>query len=288
MQSSSRSSSSPRRRPVPRSRVRPMRANGSVSRPAAAIRSRSTSGGSARGRGRVETGDVGGEQQPPARAFGPAPHGEIVEEAAEVDHGAFAEDRGHRLVAGHPATPGPAVVVGQEAFDVCSGQLGQAVHRRVAGGQVLGEGDQAVRAQVDGVRPQRGGHGGQIAQRDGADAGLPDGLDALGEGGLARSGHPRRGLTDPQLVAGLVEAEHPGGVVCPGVRPGAGRRGQGPGEVGEVGVGELVEGPAGGQADQAEGTAGNVASPVRAPPELLGDLHGVAVVLAENRADMAE
>ena len=90
---------------------------------------------------------------------------------------------------------------------------------------------------LDGVRPQRGRHGGQVAQRGLADAGLADRLHPLGDGRLAGPGLPRRMLADPQLVAGLVQAEHAGGVVHPGVVARAGRLGQGRGEGGEVVVG---------------------------------------------------
>ncbi len=112
-----------------------------------------------------------------------------------------------------------------------------------------------------------------------ADAGLADRLHPLGDGRLAGPGLPRRVLADPQLIAGLVQAERTGGVVHPGV-VGRGRRlGQGLGERGEVAVVELAEGLARGQADQGEAAAGDVPGPVRAPPEPLrhfGDLLHVA------------
>src|SRR5262249_32290961 len=139
MQSSSRSSSSPSRMPVPRSTVSPVRANGSASSLMAAIRSRSASGGRARGsglasRGLVQPGDVRGEQQPPGWPLGPAPQGQVVEEAAQVDDGPLADRRGDGLVAGEAAAPGPLVVVSQEPLDVLAGELGQAADVRVGGG----------------------------------------------------------------------------------------------------------------------------------------------------------
>jgi hypothetical protein len=83
--------------------------------------------------------------------------------------------------------------VGQESLDVLAGELGQAADLRVGGGQVLGEHDQAVGAQADGVGPQRGSHGGQVAQRGRADAGLADRLHPLGDGRLAGPGRACRG-----------------------------------------------------------------------------------------------
>ncbi len=149
----------------------------------------------------------------------------------------------------------------------------------MGGGKVLGEHDQAVGAQADRGRPQRGGHRGQVAQRGRADAGLADRLHPLGDGRLAGPGLPRRVLADPQLIAGLVQAERAGGVVHPGVVARAGRLRQRLGERGEVAVAELVKGLARGQADQGEPAAGHVPGPVRAPPEPLcyfGDLLHVA------------
>ena len=132
-QSSSRSSSSPRRMPVPRSRVSPMRANGSGSLLTAAIRSRSMSGASARGNGLSSRGmSPGNSSRPGARSAQPQ-SGEVVEEAAQVDDGALADHRRHRPVTGDPAAPGPAVVVGEEVLDVVAGQLGQAAHLRDGG-----------------------------------------------------------------------------------------------------------------------------------------------------------
>ena len=119
---------------------------------------------------------------------------------------------GDGLVAGNPAAPGPLVVVSQEPFDVRAGELSQAADLRVGSGQVLGEHDQAVGAQVHGGGPERGGDGGQVAQRGRAEAGLADRLDTLGDSRLAWPGHAWRLLADPQLIAGLVEAERAGGV----------------------------------------------------------------------------
>ena len=55
-------------------------------------------------------------------------------------------------------------------------------------------------------------------------------------------------LADPQLIAGLVQAERAGGVVHPGVVTRAGRLRQGLRERGEVAVAELAERLARGQA----------------------------------------
>ncbi len=142
----------------------------------------------------------------------------------------------------------------------------------MSGGQVLGEHDQAVGAQADRVRPQRGSHGGQVAQRGRADAGLADRLHPLGDARLAGPGLPRRVLADPQLIAGLVQAEDAGGVVHPGIAARGRRLRQGLGEGGEIVIAELAEGLARGQADQREPAAGHIAGPVRAPPEPLRDL----------------
>ena len=54
----------------------------------------------------VEAGDVAGEQQPTWWAFGPAPERDVIEEAAQVDDSAFADRRGHGLVAGDATAPG--------------------------------------------------------------------------------------------------------------------------------------------------------------------------------------
>ena len=56
----------------------------------------------------------------------------------------------------------------------------ETAHLRMVGGQVLGEDDQAVGAQLDGRGPQGGRHRGQVAQRDLADVGLRDGLQRCG------------------------------------------------------------------------------------------------------------
>ena len=153
-----------------------------------------------------------------------------------------------------------------------AGQLRETAHFRVVGRQILGEGDQAVGAQLDGVRSQDGRHRGQVAQRDRADDRLRDGLQALGEAGLAGPGLARWLLADPQFVAGLVQAEQAGGVVGPGVVARAGGLGEGVGEGVEVVVGELIEGLARAQAEQAEPAAGDVAGPGAAPAEPFGDL----------------
>ena len=169
----------------------------------------------------------------------------------------------------------------QEPFDVRAGEPGQAADLWVGSGQVLGEHDQAVGAQVHGGGPERGGDGGQVAQRGRADAGLADRLNTLGDGRLAWPGHAWWLLADPQLIAGLVEAEHAGRVMHPGVVTGAGRLRQSPGEAGEVAVVELAEGLAGGQADQGKPAPGHIPGPVRAPPEPLsyfGDPLNVAGV----------
>jgi len=81
----------------------------------------------------VQPGNVGGEQQPPGWPLGPAPQGQVVEEAAQVDDGPLADHRRDGLVAGDPAAPGPLVVVGQESLDVLAGELGQAADVRVGG-----------------------------------------------------------------------------------------------------------------------------------------------------------
>ena len=75
------------------------------------------------------------------------------------------------------------------------GEPGQAVDVRVGGGEDLGEDDQAVGAQADGVGPQRGGHGGQVAQRGRADAGRLIACTA-GDGRLA-GGPSAAVLVDP-------------------------------------------------------------------------------------------
>ena len=165
------------------------------------------------------------------------------------------------------------------ALDVLAVQLGQAADVRVGGGQVLAEHDQAVGAQADGVRPQRGRHRGQVAQRGRADAGLADRLHPLGDARLAGPGLPRRILADPRLIAGLVQAEDASGVMHPGMTARRGRLGQGLGEGREIVIAQLGEGLGRGQADQGQRAAGHIAGPVRAPPEPLrhrGDLLHVA------------
>ena len=227
----------------------------------------------------VQPGNVGGEQQPPGRSLGPAPQGQVAEETAQVDDGPLADCRGDGLVAGEAAAPGPLVVPAQESLDVLAVQLGQAADARMGGGQVLGEHDQAVSAQTDRVGPQRGRHGGQVAQRGRADAGLADRLHPLGDARLTGPGLPRRVLADPQLIAGLVQAEDAGGVVHPGITACRGRLGQSLGEGREIIIAQLGEGLARGHADQGQGAAGHIPGPVRAPPEPLryfGDLLHVA------------
>ena len=220
----------------------------------------------------VQPGDIGREQQPRGRPPGIPPQRQVVEEAAQVDDGPLADHRGDGLVAGDPAAPGPLVVVSQESLDVLAGELGQAADVRMSGRKILGEHDQAVGTQADRVRPQRGSHGGQVAQRGRADAGLADRLHPLGDGRLAGPGLPRRVQADPQLVAGLVQAEDAGGVVHPGIAARSRRIRQGTGEGGEILIAELAGALARGQADQREPAAGHIAGPVRAPAEPLRDL----------------
>ena len=198
----------PSRMPVPRRMVSPVRANGSASSAIAAIRSRSASGGSARGSGLSSRGmSVGNSSRPVGRSAHPQKARSSKKQRRSMTVRLLTH-RGHGLVTGDPTAPGPTVVVGEEAFDVLAGELGQAAHLWVVGGQVLGEDDQAVGAQLDRVGPQGGRHRVQVAQGDLADAGLADrGCAPLVEGGLAGPGLPWRMLADPQLVAGLVQAE---------------------------------------------------------------------------------
>src|SRR4051794_9824590 len=135
--------------PVPRSRVSPIRTNGSGSSVIAAISARSTSGASARGSGLSRLGmSLGNSNRPGARSA-QSPQCEVVEEAPQIDDGAFTRSGRDGLRACHSTAPGPNVVVGEEVLDVCPGQLGQTVHCRVLVCQVLGEGDQAVGTQLD-------------------------------------------------------------------------------------------------------------------------------------------
>src|SRR5262249_61566843 len=68
----------------------------------------------------------GRAERPPRRPLGPAPQGQVVEEAAQVDHGPLADRGRDGLVAGEAAAPGPLVVVGQETLGVLAGEVGQA------------------------------------------------------------------------------------------------------------------------------------------------------------------
>jgi len=152
---------------------------------------------------------------------------------------------------------------------VGAGQFRQPPHLGVRGGQVLGEHDQAVRAQRKGARAQRGRDQREIAQRDLTDLGLGDvcGQQLLDRGG-GRTRDPRRPVADPQLVAGVVQAEHAGGVV-PAQRRGQRRRGcQRFGAGGDVVVGELFEClPAGVQCDHGEPGDADLMSPAGAPAQ---------------------
>jgi hypothetical protein len=85
------------------------------------------------GHGPVEAGDVAGEEELAGRPIGPSPHGQVLEEGAQVDHRSLRHRRCHRLVPGEPAPPRALVVPHQEPFDVCPLKLVEAAHDRAGG-----------------------------------------------------------------------------------------------------------------------------------------------------------
>lgn len=223
-------------------------------------------GGEGPGQGPIETGHVGAEQERPWGPLGPAPDGEVLEEGPQVHHRALRRRERHRRGAGHAAAPGPAVVPGQEAFEVRPFELLEPTHRGVVSGEVLAEHDEAVGPQDHGGRAQRRAHDLEVAQRDRADLGLGDGTERLGQRGGPAHVLPRWAVADAQLVAGLVQAEGSGAVVRAGVPPGRGARVELGQESREVGAREPLEVGARPQAEQRQ-PGGQIPGPGGRPAE---------------------
>ncbi len=84
----------------------------------------------------------------------------------------------------------------------------------VVSGQVLAEQDEVGGAQQHTRRPKGRGDDLQVAQSHLADLGLRDGVEGFGQRRCWPSRLSRGALTDPNLVAGLMEAEQPSLVVA--------------------------------------------------------------------------
>ena len=162
-------------------------------------------------------GDVAAVQHRAGGSLFPAPDGDVVEEAAERDDGADVPDQRHRsLPDGGSAAGGALPVVGQERLEVVPVQLGEGGHTGERVVQPLCENDEHGCFLDHGLGSLGGGQHGQVAQHHGADPGLRDGLQSLGElvlsvvrvlfGSLGQAeleAHVRqRVMLGPQVLAG--------------------------------------------------------------------------------------
>jgi hypothetical protein len=96
------------------------------------------------GQGPGQAGHVDGEQQLASGPVGPSPQGDVVEEAAQCEHGGVCDAGRHLLVAGDTAPPSAGAVDREEAFDVAAVELRQRGHLWVVVGEEDPEGDEVV------------------------------------------------------------------------------------------------------------------------------------------------